>query len=311
MTHSFEKWTDTQLPGPGELFIDHIAFFVDRMEGAADALAQLGFTATPLAPQSNAPADSGPAVPVGLANRCVMLERGYLEVLAIHRETDNPLLAQHRAALARHTGLHLLAFSTDDTVALHGRLRANGFETLEPVALRRNIETETGEEELRFRVQRIAAGQMPEGRVQALEHLTPDALWQKRWMTHANGARALTDLLLLDDTPAEAARRYGRFTGGTALERGSAFLLTTDRGRLTIANTGWITERLPDAPLPPAPGFAACALEADMAQAHDCLEGNGLASTIVNDHGLWLAAPPALGGILAFADGPAGVPWLT
>ncbi|HAA92966.1 MAG TPA: hypothetical protein DCE33_10995 [Rhodospirillaceae bacterium] len=309
-TNILTHWTNTQLPGSGELFIDHVAFFVDGMDGASGALEQLGFTATPLAPQSNARPDGPPPVPVGLANRCVMLERGYLEVLAIHKETDNPLLIQHRDALARHIGLHLLAFSTDDTETLCKNLQSNGFDALDPVALRRTVETEAGEQELRFRVQRVQPGQMPEGRVQALEHLTPNALWQQRWMTHPNGARALTDLLMLDENPEDAAQRYQRFTGREAIDHDGAVLLVTDRGRLTIATPKWIVSRLPDAPLPPAPAFVACALDADIAQAHRCLEANGLTLNHTNASGFWPAAPPALGGVVAFADALEGVPWL-
>ena len=50
-----------------------------HVEGASAALEQLGFTLTPFSPQSHRLEPGGPLVPAGTANRCVMLERGYLE----------------------------------------------------------------------------------------------------------------------------------------------------------------------------------------------------------------------------------------
>src|SRR3546814_16378554 len=52
---------------------------------------------------------------------------------------------------------------------------------------------------------------MPEGRIQLLEHHTRDAVWQARWLGHANGIVALKAVLLAVADPEAAAARFGRF----------------------------------------------------------------------------------------------------
>ncbi len=310
MPPSLNRWTDAQLPDTDDLFLDHIAFFVNQMPATAQAMDKLGFQLTPYTPQWNAAGPGKPDVLVGLANQCVMLERGYLEILAIHKETGNPLVEQHREALSRHAGLHLLAFTTDTPEQFHEHLDRNGFSPLPPVALRRIVDTLDGKEELRFHVQRVASGQMPEGRVQALKHLTPDALWQKRWLAHPNGATALTDLLLCSDDLPETVHRYERFTGLSPTEHVGAFIFVTGRGRLTIADPDWILDRLPSTELPPRPAFVACALAANLSDTRRHLEQNGIHFETVNANGVWTVLPPEPGRIMAFADKVNGVPWL-
>ena len=84
-----------QIPPPGVLFLDHIAHFVPDMAAAAATLEALGFALTPWSEQSNRDAE-GRSVPAGSANRCVMLDAGYLEVLT--PTADTPIAAQIRAA---------------------------------------------------------------------------------------------------------------------------------------------------------------------------------------------------------------------
>ena len=64
------------IPPPGSLFVDHVAHFVPGLGAAARALEALGFTVTPVSAQRT---QDGPA---GTSNVCVMLEDGYLEILA-------------------------------------------------------------------------------------------------------------------------------------------------------------------------------------------------------------------------------------
>ena len=82
----------TQLPGPGEVFLDHMAHFVPAMEPAAAVLERCGFRLTPFTVQTNR--EGGVTVPSGTGNRCAMLRNGYLELLAA--TSDTPLAQQLR-----------------------------------------------------------------------------------------------------------------------------------------------------------------------------------------------------------------------
>jgi Glyoxalase-like domain len=64
-----------------------------------------------------------------------------------------------------------------------------------------------------FTIARVEAGEMPESRMQILTHRTEPMVWQPRWLSHPNGAQALMRILVAVADVAEAARRFGRFTG--------------------------------------------------------------------------------------------------
>src|SRR3546814_5369538 len=72
---------------------------------------------------------------------------------------------------------------------------------------------------------------MPEGRIQLLEHHTRDAVWQARWLGHANGIVALKAVLIAVADPEAAAARFGRFTGRAPTRReADRWSLEPDRG---------------------------------------------------------------------------------
>lgn len=218
----------SQRPAPGALVVDHIAHWVPDAAAANAALGALGFTVTPFSAQSV----GDPPVPAGTGNHCVMLEKGYLEFLA--PTADTPNAATLRAGITRHVGVHLIAFGTADPAGDHARLAAGGFGPLEPVALSRPIDTPDGEKRARFTVVRTPAATMAEGRIQFVEQLTPEHLWQTRWLSHANTATALTRVELCVADPAEAQVRFARYTGLVPSTFEGQPALPTSRGILVF-----------------------------------------------------------------------------
>lgn len=200
-----------QPPAPGTLNLDHIAHFVPDIAAAAQALEALGFAVTPYSEQSNRDAE-GRSVPAGSANRCVMLEGGYLEFLT--PTADTPIGQQIRAAIARHTGLHLVAFGTPEAAADHARLEAQGFAPLPLVNLQREVDMQDGSRKMaKFSVARVPPQAMPEGRIQFVQQITPECLWQPRYLAHANGVSGLQSAFVVADDPEAVAARYARFSG--------------------------------------------------------------------------------------------------
>jgi hypothetical protein len=288
----------TQTPPAGEINIDHVAHFVPDIEAAGAALERLGFTLTPFSLQSHRLEAGGPLVPAGTGNRCVMLERGYIEFLTT--TADTPLAAQLRAQMARYVGVHLLAFGTSAPLVDHARLAQAGFEPVAPVALQRPIETVAGEETARFTVVRVPPGKMAEGRIQFCAHHTPELLWQKRWTAHANGASALAGVTVCVDDAAEAARRYSRFTGLSASEASGAWLIRTARGTLTFVEPDTLAGAMHSAP-PTLPWIAAYALETrDLAAAREHAAAAGYAVESLGGERIMVALPEALGGAVVF-----------
>jgi len=278
------------------LSIDHVAHFVPDGESAGAELSRLGFTLTPLSAQSHRLQPDGPQVPAGTSNRCVMLRQGYLEFLTPTHDTPNA--RQLRDAIAHYIGVHLIAFGTSAAEADHARLQRQGFDPLPPVALQRQAETESGEATARFTVVRVAPATMAEGRIQFCQHHTPEVVWQPRWLAHANHAVGLAGVLVCVTDPAQAARRYSRFTGLAVSESRGTWRLDTARGYILFADPAMLQPALGITP-PALPWIAGYLIDSDdMDVTGRVVGGNAMGNRLRVD------LPPALGGMMIFQ--PAG-----
>lgn len=234
----------------GELVLDHVAHFIPDLAAARGTLQAMGFAVTPESAQAT---QDGPA---GTSNVTVMLPQGYLEFLAPTMDTPNA--AKLRAAMARYCGVHLACFGTPAADEEHSRLATHGFAPLPLVELSR--ETETGRAQ--FKVLRPAPDAMPEGRVQFVEHRSPEVIWHARWMGHANGVRKLACLFVVADDPVAVAARWAHFAALLPRPAGRFVHLRTDRGDVLVGRRReW--EALFGDEVPAAPALAGYALECE------------------------------------------------
>ena len=299
---------DRQLPLEGEIFLDHLAHFVRDAESAGRALTRSGFAPAPLSIQSNPDPDGGPPRLTGTGNMTVMFRRGYVEIL--FKTSDTPLSRELDTALARHAGLHLVAFAVSDAAAAHARLGVSGFRTRPLVSMQRPVDTETGPATAAFTIARVEPGMMPEGRVQMLTHRTEQAVWQPRWLKHPNGAVALTDVVIAAADVAEVAQRFARFTGRPVIANAAGCAVALDRGRVQIMNTAAFTALLPELAVPSLPFIGAYAIMVvSLDAAEQALRARGTPS---RRHGPMLIAPfpPELGlGAWIFVETASALPW--
>lgn len=294
-----------QLPPPGTLNVDHAAHFVPDIESAGTALEKLGFTLTPFSAQSQRAGPGASLAPAGAGNRCVMLQRGYLEFLAPIAET--PIAEQLRAAIGRYVGAHLIAFGTSTPVADHARLERAGFSPLPPVELERAIEVDGRRETARFTVVRVPPGTMAEGRIQFCQHHTPGLLWQPRWTCHANRAAALAGVILRVADAQEAAQRYARYTGLAAHMSGGIWRLHTGRGYLLFGDRDTLHRRL-GIVAPALPWIAGPVLKSDdIGATGDVLRAAGARVSDFGAHRLVVELPPSVGGIVVFESKSSGL----
>jgi hypothetical protein len=240
---------DRQLPNGDEIFLDHVAHLVLDVASARDALVRAGFAPTPVSVQVSH--DNGAWRPTGTGNTTAMLRRGYLEVL--FKTADTPLVREFDAGLARYPGVHLAAFSVFDAGAAHRRLADSGFRVRPLVEMQRPVETEFGSGTAAFTIARVEPGEMAEGRIQILTHRSEPVVWQPRWLSHPNGARALMRILIAVADVAEAARRFGRFTGRAPVRTPFGQAIELDRGRVDLLAADAFARLLPDVPIPSLP----------------------------------------------------------
>lgn len=287
-----------QIPPPGKINLDHVGHFVPHIDGASAALERLGFTLTPFSAHSHRIEAGGPLLPAGTGNRCVMLQRGYLEILTPTGAT--PHADQLRTAIRRYVGVHMLAFGTATPDLDHTRLAKAGFQPLPTVALQRNVGTESGTDIVRFTVVRVPPGTMAEGRIQYCRQDTPHLVWQARWLDHANGAQELTGVVLCSEDPQEAAQRYARFTGLLPQLSGNVWRIDTARGFLLFIDSDRCERNFGITP-PALPWIAGYTLAcARPPVTRSLLVHAGFAPRDLDGDRFCVASPAELGGLIVF-----------
>jgi hypothetical protein len=278
-----ESIAERQKPPPGALFLDHVAHFVPDL-GAAGALAEsLGFVVTD---ESVHRTDGAPA---GTSNRCIMLEEGYIEILA--PTLDTPNARRVRELMKRYQGVHLACLGTPAAEAEHRRLADHGFQPEPLVNLER---TADDSRQVRFKVVYVAPGSMPEGRIQYVEQMTPEHLWITRNLAHANGVTGLRAIYVVAEDPVGTAARWSRFTAILPSRNGESVELRMNRGSVIIASRDGLSKTLGDAPDAPALAGYALACRDAAAFAGRCAAA-GLAVK-KSGNGYAVALPPSLGG---------------
>ncbi len=247
-----------QLPLTGEMYLDHVGWMVPDLEAATRTFTRLGFVMTPRSLHGNQDPETGRVVPQGSANRLAMLERGYLEFLTPVAGTDTAVTRHLNDSIGRYVGVHLIAFGVADADAEAARLAGAGFRLQPPVNLRRTIEAADGSDvQVAFTVIRPPFGSIPEGRLQVLTHLTPDHMWQARYIARDNAIAGLSEAVLAVPDPKASAERLARFTGREVLTTDGGGTIMLDRGRLSFATPDALARRFGGLSLPPAPATAA------------------------------------------------------
>ncbi|GGJ39094.1 VOC family protein [Neoroseomonas lacus] len=187
--------------------LDHVGVAARDLGPLTAAYERLGFALSPIAQQSGKRRPDLPVEPWGSGNRCAFLKHGYIELIAILDPAlyDNTL----NAFLARYPGMHILALAITDEEANLARMRAAGIDIPGIAWLERPVEA--GGPIAKFA--RLPFPDPPEGRVQLIRHLTPELVWNPKWMDHANKAEALEEVILSTTTPADTATRISRLSG--------------------------------------------------------------------------------------------------
>ncbi|WP_159994329.1 VOC family protein [Roseomonas sp. 18066] len=276
--------------------LDHVGLATADPRALGALYARLGFTLSPLSQQSGRRSPELPVELFGSANHCVMLREGFIELLGLVDPTlfDNGL----KQFLARHEGVHILAFEMQDEVANLERLRGAGVPIPGVAWLQRPVGEADGPI---ARFARLPVPDAPEGRVQLVRHLTPELLWREPWLTHRNRAVALESAILVAEDPGESAARLGTLTGIAAVADGAGgWVLRLPRGAVRILPPAALPAVLPGVAVPSLPFTAGFVVRTD--------DGNAAVRALLGDvlqpvaEGLMV--PPALAGGAALVFSP-------
>lgn len=245
----------------GAQSLDHVGVAGADLAGLAAQWEALGFCLTPLARHSGKRTPDGPIVPFGTGNRCIMLREGYLELIAIvDPDAFSNTLDRF---LARYAGIHILALSIDDEEANLARLREAGFDIPGVAYLERPVD-DAEPDGLRARFARLPLPDPPEGRIQLIRHLTPEAIWQERFMVHPNHAVALAEIVLAVERPGETAARFSRLAGRPVTpDPEGGFQLELPRGRVRMLPPEALGRVFPGVAIPCLPFIAGMVVRTD------------------------------------------------
>jgi catechol 2,3-dioxygenase-like lactoylglutathione lyase family enzyme len=181
--------------------IDHTLIGVRDLEAARAVWMRLGFTVTP----------RGRHIGWGTANYCIMLQRGYIELLGILDPTQ--FTNNLDKFLETREGLMGLAFASDDPTATKARLVAQGLHPDGPKDLKRYLELPEGDVLPEFRLLFLPKAETPDLSAFVCCHLTPELIRRPDWLDHANGAWSLAGMTVISARPDEAAAAYRAFFG--------------------------------------------------------------------------------------------------
>jgi len=277
------------------LSLDHVALVTGDLEISRLGYEKLGFTLSRVSSHKGRITPDGPIVQWGSGNQCAMFHRGYIEILGL---TDpNRYHEPFRAALNRFHGVSLVVLRCDDVEAFYegspGKRRA-------PVEVLRDVPFGASGEDTRealFRIVRLDDEAFPEADLFFIEHATPDILWQKHLLAHANGVTSLSGITLCTETPEETAARFERCTGlgGTAVDGSPYFEL--DRSYVKLSTPDQITARYPEAVLPAVPSVGVVELGVNDLDETKAFLASGGVTAHPSDDGVWVR-PERAGGVI-------------
>ncbi|HLX15528.1 MAG TPA: VOC family protein [Bradyrhizobium sp.] len=176
--------------------LDHVVInALFDMDRAAALMSRLGFTVTPRGFHS-----------LGSINHLIIFEGHYLELIGLPLGTDTV----RRDVLESPRGLNGLVFRSKDVDASLSVLRRSGLTMLEPQSFSRPVEIDGTERPARFRTIRTAPDLFEAGRVYYCQHDTPEFVWHRPFMSHANGCHGLSELVVVSAAIERDWARYSK-----------------------------------------------------------------------------------------------------
>jgi hypothetical protein len=115
---------------------------------------------------------------------------------------------------------------------------------LEPQSFSRPVTIDGVEHLARFHTVRTAPELFEAGRVYYCQHYTPELVWHRPWMSHSNGVRALSELVIVTSNLETDAPRYAKAAQSSPERQGDDWtILLPHDFRLTLISPARYRER--------------------------------------------------------------------
>jgi Glyoxalase-like domain len=263
--------------------LDHIVInTLFDMDPAAALMEQLGFTVTPRGYHS-----------LGSINHLMVFEGGYLELVGLPLGTD----VLRRDVLESPLGLNGLVFQAKEVDAIIGPLRDSGLAMLPPQDFSRPAIIDGVEQLVRFRTTRTAPELFAAGRVYYCQHYTPELVWRREWMTHANGCGGRRELVVVTNAIETDTALYAMAAQAPAKQQDSDIwtIDLVDAFRITLLSPAQYRERYGELCVEAndrSSFFGAVVLKADdLGRIRDLAASISDLRSAASDHSIALLAP--------------------
>ncbi|MFI4986054.1 MAG: VOC family protein [Alphaproteobacteria bacterium] len=224
--------------------IDHLVLCVNDLDEARGFYERLGFTLTPLARH-----------PFGTANHLAQLEGNFLEILAVVDPARIPKVppgefgfgAFNAAFVAKRQGMSTLVLPSDDARGDQRAFAARGLDTYAPFDFARAARLpDGGSVTVSFSLAFVTSRDMPDAVFFTCQQHAPQYFWKAEYQRHANGARAIVEVLMIAEAPARLADFYGKLLGpGLVRKEGDGLRLALEGSSLAILTPGQFKARYP------------------------------------------------------------------
>lgn len=249
--------------------LHHIGLINSSLEISAACYEKLGFTLTPLSIPRIILKSGGVPETLGAGNRHAIFANNYLELLGVvEPKRWAEVTSEQRGSydldvpLSRYEGLHVMHFGTNRIEKVKDRLDKQGLACSAIKEFQRNVWTETGEHMMKARAIHFPPKSNPEGLLQIAQHDTPELVFQDRYMHHRNGAMALTEIMIVTETPDTYATKYEHYTGHQSRHiANNHFVVELGLSSITIVNPECLDTMIPGYIVPALPFMAAFTVE--------------------------------------------------
>jgi hypothetical protein len=276
------------------LGIDHPLVAIADMDKAAADFARLGFFINPRHHH-----------PWGTDNHLLMFPENFIELISVYDHSKLDMTNEKGFAfgrfiqnsIERKEGISLVALHSEDARADHQMLETRGVENQGIVDFRRVAHRPDGsQEEAVVSLVMLINSQQPAISNFFCHQHKPDLVWVKDWMTHANGANAITMVSYITENPADFYERFAGIYGEEAISVEEGLLVAkTDRGDFELLSRARAKVRFAGVEIPctaqqQPSGIAIRVTTHSIAQAKAHLDDNQVAYTLTDEGGLRISA---------------------
>lgn len=263
---------------------------------------RLGFC--PTEPRELEAVDSatGTVRSLGQSSAHIMMSDTYIELSAV----PDPASRNHlEPFLERYEGLHILALRGADIESSYQRMGGEGFELTGIQAAQREIGYGSRHGNARFRWFMLERSAAPEGLVCVVDNQTPELVYQRDVLTHANGASAVCGVIICSDTPGETLRRFASICGaaGKVITQDEPQLIELANASLTVMSPASLVTYYPGFTPPASPSLTGLEIHvSDMNALTAQLQAEQVEYTRTSDTQITLPLPEPANAILIFSE---------